>query len=265
MACLPRVATIMLLGVATGPLDLGAQPVGRSVHLQLSDSASAVVHMAVTDGSVTVFTPDGIFRLTADSSMLAAWAQASAALPGPAAGLRAGSARQAMLAGSQLRATDESGNAMRLIRLSDDSAAQYHLTVSNGAWDYGVRIAADRVPVLLAALAGRDAPELKWSAARVATESASAYDPARPAPGNHAPKYPAGAGLRGQSGHVQAQFAVGADGRVRPETLLIMRSTHPLFALAVRDAIRSMRFAPATRDGIPVRDTVVQRFEFRIR
>jgi TonB family protein len=259
-----RFAAVTLITVTMSAVDSSAQVRGRFVEIQLSDSASAVVHMAPTDGSVTVLTPEGIFSLRADSSVLASWARASAALPGPVSGSRGVSTGQPVLSGSQLRATDESGSAMRLIRLSEDVDAAYHLTVSNGAWDYGVRVNPDRAPRLLAALTGRDAPELTWRDFRVAPEPTSGYHPARPASGNRGPKYPSGAELRRQSGRVQAQFAIGPDGRARRETLLIIRSTHPLFALAVRDAIPSMRFAPATRDGIPVADTVVQQFEFRV-
>ncbi len=255
-----------ILGIANLAAATGAsaQSRGRLARIQLSDSVWAVVHIGSTDPSFMVHTPQGIFRLRADSSALASWAKAAASLAGPASGSGGGPDAQPMLSGSRLRATDESGNAMRLIRLADDTLSAYQLTVSNGAWDYAVRIAPDRVPLLFAALTGRDAGGLTWREPLVEIENPPGYRPALTVSGNRAPRYPPLAELHGQAGQVRAQFTIGPDGRVRPETLLIVHSSHPLFARAVRDAIPSMRFTPATRDGIPVDDTVFQQFEFRV-
>lgn len=257
---------VTLLTTAVSAVDVGAQSRGRSVRVQLSDSSWANVLIDAKDPHIIVYTPQGIFRLNADASTLAAWARAAAALPSPAPDTGAGAtAAAARLTGSLLRATDESGNAMRLIRLSGDSGSAYHLAVSNGAWSYGERMAPERASLFLAALAGREATGLKWAEPPVMIESSGpGYRPPQVTPHNPAPKYPTRAELRGQAGEVSAQFTVGPDGWARPETLRIVRSSHPLFALAVRDAIPAMRFAPATRDGMPVEEVVFQRFEFRV-
>ena len=77
----------------------------------------------------------------------------------------------------------------------------------------------------------------------------SDFREAEPAPDNPAPRYPARAELGCAAGEVVTQFTIDADGRVPRESLLIVRSTHPLFSIAVRDALPSMRFRPATRFG----------------
>jgi TonB family protein len=213
---------------------------------------------------VMLYTPQGIFRLPAEIHALASWAEAVANLP-PAV-IKPDSAPNAppSLPGIVLRATDESGNAMRLLRLSGDSAWPYHLSASNGAWEYGERVSAAKASLLLLALSGRDGADLTWEAYSPTEETRDpAYRPATMAPDNPRPRYPPRAELRGLPGAVRVQFTIGSDGRVRPETLLIVRSTHPLFALAVRNAIPSMRFAPATRNGIPIEDIVFQEFQFR--
>src|SRR4029077_5209718 len=74
---------LLLVATAAFPCDLSAQPPGRSARIVLSDSMSVFIHLGSTDTSITVYTPEGIFRLAAGSSALASWAKASAALPGP--------------------------------------------------------------------------------------------------------------------------------------------------------------------------------------
>jgi TonB family protein len=166
---------------------------------------------------------------------------------------------------SVLRASDESGNAMRLLRLSADSPSAYTLTAANGAWEFGGRIPPDKVEALFHALAGDDVDGLKWNPDGPHADS---YPPdfreTEPAPGNPAPRYPARAELGRAAGEVVAVFTVDANGRVRRESLLIVRSTHPLFSLAVREVVPSMRFRPATRSGVPIETTVTQTFVFKL-
>jgi len=259
-----RDPALLILAATLNASEGAAQHTDRSVRIQLTDSSSAVVHLASSDPSVMLYTPRGIFRLRADAPVLASWAEAVANLPRTVT--KADSTRNAppTLPGSVLRATDESGNAMRLLRLSGDSAWPYQLSASNGAWEYGERVSAEKASLLLLALGGRNAAGLKWENYAPTNETRdSGYRAATMAPDNPRPKYPSRAELRRFPGEVRVQFEVGSDGRVRPETLLLVRATHPLFALAVRDAIPSMRFAPATRNGLPIEDTVLQEFQFK--
>ena len=256
--------TMLLLATAAfaGPLD--AQDAGRYARIQLSDSISVAIHLGGTDTRVVATTPQGMFLLRADSSALAAWARASASLPGPTlAG--PGSERPAFFSASVLKASDQSGNAMRLLRLTGDSASVYSLRVSNGAWESGGRIRPEMAKVLFRALTGSEGEGVEWHPYPPHADSfPPGYKNAEPAPGNPAPRYPARAELARADGDVVAQFTIGKDGRVRPESLLIVRSTHPLFSLAVREALPSMRFLPATQSGVPVQTTVVQEFQFKV-
>jgi TonB family protein len=228
---------------------------------------SVFIHLGSTDTSITAYTPEGIFRLRADSSALASWAKASASLPGPTPKSGAGPNGQMMFSASILRASDESGNAMRLLRLSGDSLSAYALAGSNGAWEFGGRISPGKIGVLFRALTGSEGEGLTWKPDRASAEPAPAepgFREAEPAPDNPPPRYPTRAELGRASGEVVAQFTVDTNGRVRPESLLIMKATHPLFSLAVRDAVPSMRFLPATRSGVPVEMIVFQSFVFKL-
>jgi TonB family protein len=166
---------------------------------------------------------------------------------------------------SVLKASNESGNAMRLVRLTGDPLSAYALTASNGAWDGGGRIPPEMVSVLFRALSGSEGEGVKWESDKFRGDSVEpGFKAAEPAPGNPGPHYPARAELGRAAGEVVTQFTIGPDGRARPESLLIMRSTHPLFSLAVREALPSMRFLPATRLGIPVETSVIQQFQFKL-
>ena len=259
----PRLFTF--LATAAFACQLGAQPPGRSARISLSDSISVFIHLGGTDTSITASTPQGVFRLRADSTALAAWAKSSASLPGPTPESGTGSNGKMMFSGSVLKASDESGNAMRLSRLSGDSLPVYALAASNGAWEFSGRIAPEKIGALFHALAGTEGQGLTWQPDPPRADSAEpGFRPAEAAPDNPHPRYPARAELGRAAGEVVAQFTIGPDGRVVPKSLLIVRATHPLFALAVRDALPSMRFLPATRSGVPVATVVLQMFDFRL-
>jgi TonB family protein len=256
---LPAVAAFIASG-------LPAQSPGRSTQLQISDSISVRVHLGGSDTSITTFTPQGVFRLRADSSALAGWAAAAAHLPAPTPS-GTGAAARSLLSAALLRATDGSGNAMQLVRLSADAWSPYQFTMSNGAWDYSGRISPDGVQRLLLSLQGRgdEADSVKWLPDSVNRKERDPYfRPAEAARDNPRPRYPTHAEFVRADGEVVAQFIVGADGLARRESLLIIRATHPLFALSVRDALPAMRFVPATRSGRKVDQVVVQTFEFKI-
>jgi TonB family protein len=256
---------LILMAAATFASEVSAQALGRSARIPLSDSMWVFIHLGSTDTSITAFTPEGVFRLRASSSALASWAKASAALPGPTPQAGSESSGKMSFSASILRASDESGNAMRLLRVSADSPSTYSLAGSNGAWEFHGRVPPERVGVLLHALAGDEADGLKWKADAPHADSADrGFRAAEPASGNAPPRYPARAELGRASGEVVAQFTIDANGRARRESLLIVRSTHPLFSLAVREALPSMRFLPATRSGVPVAMPVVQSFVFKL-
>lgn len=80
---------------------------------------------------------------------------------------------------------------------------------------------------------------------------------AAPLPGfSPVPAYPDSLRDANVSGRVVAEFVVDERGRVAPETVGIVSSSHPLFAEAVRDAVGESRFSPAYRQGRVVRQVV---------
>ncbi len=242
------------------------QGVGRTANLVLSDSLTVVVSIGSADSSLVAYTPQGGFRLRADSSALANWAKATAALAPPSAAVGKGPDDRSILSGTVLRAADGSGNAMRLLRLSEDSAPEYQLAGSNGAWEFREKVPANKGALLLTALRGEKADGLDWTPLdTLGDRRLPDFQPAEAATDNPRPRYPPKAELAQASGTVVAQFRVGVDGRARMESLIIVRASHPLFALSVRDVLPSMHFKPATLHGTPVEQQVAQEFQFQAR
>jgi len=255
----------ILLAVAVIlPGRAAGQGVGRIARLVLSDSLTVVVSIGSADSSVVAYAPQGGFRLRADSTALANWAKATAALAPPKAAAGKGPDDRSILSGTVLRASDGSGNAMRILRLSEDSAPEYQLAGSNGAWEFRERVPANKGALLLTALRGERVDGLDWkSVDTLGNRRIPDFHSAEAAPDNPRPRYPPKAELAQASGTVVAQFRIGVDGRARVESLIIVRASHPLFALAVRDVLPSMHFKPATLHGNPVEVQVAQEFQFR--
>jgi len=256
--------SILLAVAVILPGRAGGQGVGRIAHLVLSDSLTVVVSIGSADSSVVAYAPQGGFRLRADSTALANWAKATAALAPPKAAAGKGPDDRSILSGTVLRASDGSGNAMRILRLSEDSAPEYQLAGSNGAWEFRERVPANKGALLLTALRGERVDGLDWTPVdTLGNRRIPDFRSAEAAPDNPRPRYPPKAELAQASGTVVVQFRVGVDGRARVESLIIVRASHPLFALAVRDVLPSMHFKPATLHGNPVEVQVAQEFQFR--
>jgi len=86
-----------------------------------------------------------------------------------------------------------------------------------------------------------------------------------PDDGNPAPRYPERLRSAHLEGWVTVRFIVDTTGRAEPGSLEILAATHPLFADAVRDALREARYRPAEAGGRRVRQLVEQRFGFTLR
>lgn len=63
-------------------------------------------------------------------------------------------------------------------------------------------------------------------------------------------------------GYVLAEFVVSARGEVEVESYNVVIASHPSLVVPVRVALRDQRFAPARRQGVPVRQVVQQPFTF---
>ena len=66
------------------------------------------------------------------------------------------------------------------------------------------------------------------------------------------------------TGEVLVRFIVEPTGKVRPGSLTVVRSSHPLFTKAVTDGLPLLRFYPARVGGIPVAQLVEEPFTFSI-
>jgi outer membrane biosynthesis protein TonB len=65
-------------------------------------------------------------------------------------------------------------------------------------------------------------------------------------------------------GTVAARYVVDTTGFADTASFTVLRSTHPEFVAAVRDALPYMRFSPAKIGPLKVRQLVEQNFTFRI-
>lgn len=88
--------------------------------------------------------------------------------------------------------------------------------------------------------------------------------PATHVPGNALPHYPDSLRTGNVEGQVIAAFIVDTLGRADLSSLKILKSTHPLFSAAVRAALPQMRFVPAEKGGVKVRQLVQEPFVFNV-
>jgi protein TonB len=88
--------------------------------------------------------------------------------------------------------------------------------------------------------------------------------PVMAVPGSPAPRYPDILKSAGVEGEVVVAFVVDTTGRADIGSLKILKSTHELFAAAVRTALPQMRFLPAEVGGKKVKQLVQQPFAFNI-
>ena len=84
------------------------------------------------------------------------------------------------------------------------------------------------------------------------------------APGSSSPRYPEILKSAGVEGEVLAQFVVDTTGRAEAGSFKVLKTSHELFALAVKNALPGMRFLPAEVGGKKVKQLVQQPFVFNI-
>ena len=79
-----------------------------------------------------------------------------------------------------------------------------------------------------------------------------------------APAYPLALLDKKIEGMVLARYVVDTTGFADTTSFEVIRSTHPGFVDAVKEALPYMRFQPAKIGGMKVRQLVEQQFSFRI-
>ncbi len=82
--------------------------------------------------------------------------------------------------------------------------------------------------------------------------------------GSAAPIYPPEMIKEKKEGGVFLRYIIDTTGRADVNSLEVVRSSHPAFTEAVREAVPRMEFSPATVAGRKVRQAVEQNFEFKI-
>lgn len=82
-------------------------------------------------------------------------------------------------------------------------------------------------------------------------------------PGFPAPHYPDSLQAAGLDGSVFAQWVNDTTGTPEMATFKVLRSSHPEFAKAVRQAVMGMRYTSAYLNGRKVRELIQVPFEFR--
>ena len=78
------------------------------------------------------------------------------------------------------------------------------------------------------------------------------------------PRYPEILRQQKLEGSVLASYVVGTDGRVEAESFRAIDGSHPLFEVAVKQALLGTRFRPAEVGGKKVRQLIEQRFVFSL-
>ncbi|HEY5219623.1 MAG TPA: TonB family protein, partial [Gemmatimonadaceae bacterium] len=81
--------------------------------------------------------------------------------------------------------------------------------------------------------------------------------------GSAVPTYPDSLFHARVPGRVVVRFVVDTTGKVELQTVDVVSATRPAFADAVRQALRTAAFSPATLGGIPVRQLVTMPFDFK--
>jgi protein TonB len=79
------------------------------------------------------------------------------------------------------------------------------------------------------------------------------------------PHYPDALRAAGLGGHVLVQFVVDTTGRIEPQSVRVLESTHDLFARSVLAVLPRFRFQPAEVNGKRIRMAAQMPFEFTIR
>ena len=88
--------------------------------------------------------------------------------------------------------------------------------------------------------------------------------PVMQAPNSPTPQYPDILRQAGVEGEALVSFVVDTSGRADPASFKVIRTTHELFATAVKNALPRMRFIPAEVGDKKVRQLVQQPFSFAI-
>jgi protein TonB len=127
-----------------------------------------------------------------------------------------------------------------------------------GRWLPRLAVTAALAAAAPAALAAQD------GAAAPVAEGAAEQRP-QAVPGSCLqPTYPVQMRAARIEGRVLLQFVVDTTGRIEPSSVVVLQSTHQLFASAARRALLTCRYRPGRFGGRPARVRVETPYTFRI-
>lgn len=119
--------------------------------------------------------------------------------------------------------------------------------------------------LLLAATASPLLAQAPADAGQVMTETAVEERPVAVPGSCRAPVYPASLRAAMVEGRVLLQVVIDTAGRIEPQTIRTVNSTHSYFDEAARRALTSCRYRPARLNQQPVRVAVQIPFAFQLR
>ncbi len=248
----------------------------------------SVYRQGVKAVRVVVRSDSGTFSVSADSAILATWADSAASLPDPpdtVAGVKVSFKMW------QIRADGDSGAHMRFVRLPTSHGPDLVLAMFNGAWN-GFAYLGSGAPNVLAVLRGgpnvatdtmhgtmiwarhgHGAQCLSGDPAhriRVDMRDTSCMlppDDQQASQRRHSarPTYPEVLRRARVEGEATMQFVIDTTGRVDPRTIELLASTDYRFALACRETLPRMEFNPAEVEGRKVPEIVQLPFTFALR
>jgi TonB family protein len=296
------IAALITCGVIAGSAAgraIGAQPSVGGAGTPVVDSMAYSVRVKLAAGRIIVSrrtgrkvfvevrTDSGTFTLSADSAVVARWADSAATLPDP---LPLGDTGKVAFKMWQLRANGDSGAHMRFARVPTDHGPELTLGVFNGAWGEVEYLGAQSGEVLDAlrrdSVVTDDTAHVRSFAARVqpsdgvrASASSAGDMPLTTAdttwrasrrqavmvPDSPQPRYPKALQSAGISGHVLLLIVVDTTGHVDMKSVQVLSTTDPRFALAVKEALPNMFFVPARVDGKKVRQQAFMPFDFALK
>jgi TonB family protein len=150
-----------------------------------------------------------------------------------------------------------------------------YVDIGNGAAAQGQFVAGAKTPMPK----GRELEDPGTSAGKDETSQAASLEVASPdsvysvldveesavrSAGSAAPVYPPELIKDKIEGAVFMRYIIDTTGRADPNSLEVIRSSHPAFTEAVRTAVPLMAFSPAMVGGHKVRQAVEQNFQFKI-
>jgi Gram-negative bacterial TonB protein C-terminal len=274
-AAVPRSGTLCAAsasgaGSSAGSLDHGNINRDSGLFRVDLDSGMVLVRLTGTATAIEVIAPTGTFMLFVRSRATGEeWVRAATEAE-RAVMARSGAPIEAAVIRNEIQTVTE----YRLDPVIGDPQTRFLLSGGNGAWEFNLRISAEQSAAIFSALRGElSAGVLPYDYPRMRGDSTAARPHVygawlgqqvdRPVSWRgYAPRiiYPGELRGSGIGGIVELAFIVDANGRARQSSIRLIRTPHPLLAVAARKVLLDVRYQPAELDGKPVAQITQQQF-----